>query len=133
MKDKQNPPPIVLDQEEIRNLYAHLPDAILEVCEKMGTTPEKLGIDIYADEKEKENYWDMNPQKRKNLFRFETINTECSQCKSKTISGKLILDKKTLRVVDSSGFMILFDEILCDSCLQKDREVQRRKGNLLKK
>jgi hypothetical protein len=43
----------------------------------------------------------------------------CSDCKKK-VEGKIRLSYKELRVLDSKGFTIMFDEILCDDCVRKN-------------
>jgi hypothetical protein len=53
---------------------------------------------------------------KKDIFIDAAIT--CTDCKKKVL-GKIRLSYKELRVLDSQGFTIMFDEILCDDCVKK--------------
>ena len=93
--------------------YKDLPDEIKEACKKIGIAPEKIGIELGKEERDK-TIWDLNPMSRDKWLRFETSIT-CATC-GKQVKGHLILDKKELKLVDSAGFVIL-DKPVCEECL----------------
>lgn len=61
----------------------------------------------------RETIYDINPEPHKKWFKIDSM-IECNKCK-KSVNGYIILDRKNLQVVDTSGFMIL-DEPVCDQC-----------------
>jgi hypothetical protein len=66
--------------------------------------------------------YDVNPLIRQKYFKFVT-SAICAGC-NKEIPGSIILKKKDLTVVDTGGFVILFDSIMCNACL-------RERGNIV--
>ena len=101
--------------ENLEEVYKDLPNLIKEVCKEKGITPEQLGIDISKDHLEKTIY-DINPQAREKFFNIKAI-VKCSKC-GKDAEGYIVLDRKDLKLVDTSGFMI-FDEPMCSRCVNK--------------
>jgi hypothetical protein len=59
--------------------------------------------------------YDINPDPHKKWYKIDSM-IQCTKCKQMA-NGYIILDRKNLQVVDTSGFMI-FDEPLCDKCVE---------------
>ncbi|MGZ5548358.1 MAG: hypothetical protein ACXWFZ_10455 [Nitrososphaeraceae archaeon] len=66
----------------------------------------------------RDTIYDINPEPKKKWYKIDSM-IECAKCK-KMANGYIILDRMTLKVIDTSGFMI-FDEPLCDLCCEGDR------------
>lgn len=66
---------------------------------------------------------DLNPKSEK-YMQFMVI-VDCNKC-YRSLAGRIVLDKKTLTVMDTSGFM--FDEIIgdgkiiCDDCDKRNEQ-----------
>jgi len=72
-------------------------------------------VRIYSmDSPKRATIYDINPDPQKRWFKIRS-RIVCSRCKKDTL-GDLIIDRKTLKIVDSSGYMF-FEEPLCDDCL----------------
>lgn len=99
------------EYENLEEIYKDLPNVIKQFCKDKGITPSQLGIDLNYS---KDTIYDRVPNPETKYFKFH-ISTKCNKCKQ-NISGDLILDRKGLNVVDSSGFMIL-EEPTCSKCL----------------
>lgn len=63
--------------------------------------------------------YDINPEPEKKWYKIDSM-IECCKCK-KMANGYIILDRKTLTVVDTSGFMI-FEDPMCDTCAELEEE-----------
>lgn len=98
-------------QAEFKKLYRDLPDILDEACKELGTTPEKIGFTV---KKKGQTTWDLNPQARHNLIKFQ-VTTTCSEC-HKEITGDLIIQKPSLSIIDSSGFIVMVG-VVCDACI----------------
>jgi len=67
----------------------------------------------------RETVYDINPEPDKKWYKIDSMIV-CSKCK-KSVNGYIILDRTNLQVVDTSGFMI-FDDPLCDTCVEWEEE-----------
>ena len=63
--------------------------------------------------------YDINPEPEKTWFKIDSMIV-CTQC-NKSVNGYIILDRKNLQVVDTSGFMI-FEDPICDTCADWEEE-----------
>lgn len=101
--------------ENEEEAYKDFPNLIKEACKELGTTPKQIGIDLSEDNLGKTIY-DINPDHRDEWFNIKAV-IKCSKC-GKDADGYIVLDRKELKLVDTSGFMI-FDEPMCNRCVNK--------------
>jgi hypothetical protein len=107
------------DYKNLTELYKDLPNIIRELCAQKGLDPEKdLGFDLHDldDPANAKTIYERNPKELSEKKWFK-INCQivCSKCKNEIV-GNIILDRESLQVVDSHGFVIT-DEPTCDKCL----------------
>lgn len=57
-----------------------------------------------------------------NAWEFPLTENRCSECKE-LIKGTLFIDKESLTVVDSLGFMLFSGQMVCDRCLSEMEEI----------
>lgn len=103
----------------MQDVYNDLPFQIRRACRTMGTTPEQIGIDLSKIAKGYKNCWDINPEQRHLWLKILCV-VKCSKC-SKPTKGVIIVQKSTLKIIDSSGFVIFADPV-CDNCLEEKEE-----------
>lgn len=93
--------------------YGELPDLLKECAAELGINLKDIGVDIGPENRNK-TMWDINPQSRHKWHNLN-IASKCYKC-GRNIYGHLVIEKKTLKVCDSSNFMLFDEGTLCDQC-----------------
>lgn len=104
MKDSDN-------YRDMKEMYNDLPNLIKRYCNERGLDPAK---DLNIELDTKQTIYDLSKHPDSKFFKFKT-RVVCCECNNE-VEGYLILDRKKLNIVDSSGFVIL-ENPTCNKCI----------------